>query len=400
MKILRFRFEGLRLYENNAVSMDLYTTDRVAQNKAFTYAAINESSAVRTLTVIGIAGINASGKTTALRLADLALHIASGSALGSHINDFTPLIGIMQNELNATIIFEHKHAIYRLQSSLGSETAEPGIHTLFFRRESLQQFTGNRMSKKKLSKSIEAPAPDDWETRATRGISRPGKDKELSKDALEYLSPDRSIISAIIKNDAPTVTAELTPLLPTLVGNPAPQVFQLFDESIESLTTENNHFHLKFKNENEGHGLSPKTLINMVSSGTLRGAYLLSRALVVLQRGGYLLVDEIENSLNKQLVFAIMDLFASPATNPHGAVLLFTTHYPELLDHFSRKDNIWFAVRNEDGFSIVHLAQAITRTDLKKSMTFFANLVPGTAPSAEAVKALRAYAREASHAQE
>lgn len=113
---------------------------------------------------------------------------------------------------------------------------------------------------------------------------------------------------------------------------------------------------------------------------------------------GYLIVDELENSINKQLVFAIMDLFASPVTNPHGATLLFSTHYPELLDHFTRKDSIWFAVRDGKGFALRNLGAYLGRTDLKKSVSFFANRVPGTAPSYAAVRALQDYAERYVHA--
>lgn len=139
-------------------------------------------------------------------------------------------------------------------------------------------------------------------------------------------------------------------------------------------------------------------LVNMVSSGTLRGGALVGRALETLRAGGYLIVDELENSINKQLVFAIMDLFASPVTNPHGATLLFSTHYPELLDHFTRKDSIWFAVRDGKGFALRNLGAYLGRTDLKKSVSFFANRVPGTAPSYAAVRALQDYAERYVHA--
>lgn len=130
----------------------------------------------------------------------------------------------------------------------------------------------------------------------------------------------------------------------------------------------------------------------------LRGGALVGRALETLRAGGYLIVDELENSINKQLVFAIMDLFASPVTNPHGATLLFSTHYPELLDHFTRKDSIWFAVRDGKGFALRNLGAYLGRTDLKKSVSFFANRVPGTAPSYAAVRALQDYAERYVHA--
>lgn len=191
---------------------------------------------------------------------------------------------------------------------------------------------------------------------------------------------------------------ELLPVSPTLTVSPARPVVTLFDASIERLDYDKDGIHLKFRNEGKEREVTPNSLVNMVSSGTLRGGALVGRALETLRAGGYLIVDELENSINKQLVFAIMDLFASPVTNPHGATLLFSTHYPELLDHFTRKDSIWFAVRDGKGFALRNLGAYLGRTDLKKSVSFFANRVPGTAPSYAAVRALQDYAERYVHA--
>lgn len=47
----------------------------------------------------------------------------------------------------------------------------------------------------------------------------------------------------------------------------------------------------------------------------------------------------------KRLVKVMMGIFVSKETNPHGATLIFTTHYPEILDSVHRKDNTYFFVR-------------------------------------------------------
>lgn len=61
-----------------------------------------------------------------------------------------------------------------------------------------------------------------------------------------------------------------------------------------------------------------------------------------------MIVDEMETGLNRSLVGTVIGLFASPATNPKGATLLFSTHYPELFDYLGRKDNVYILVRNEN----------------------------------------------------
>lgn len=70
----------------------------------------------------------------------------------------------------------------------------------------------------------------------------------------------------------------------------------------------------------------------MESSGTQGALMLLHRLLPVLQSGGLAVVDEFENDLHPHMLEPILDLFASPTTNPHGGQLLFTCHAMEVLN--------------------------------------------------------------------
>jgi hypothetical protein len=70
----------------------------------------------------------------------------------------------------------------------------------------------------------------------------------------------------------------------------------------------------------------------MESSGTQGALVLLHRLLPVLQSGGLAVVDEFENDLHPHMLEPILDLFASPTTNPHGGQLLFTCHAMEVLN--------------------------------------------------------------------
>jgi AAA15 family ATPase/GTPase len=134
-----------------------------------------------------------------------------------------------------------------------------------------------------------------------------------------------------------------------------------------------------------------------LSSGTIKGLEIVRKAVGVLAQGGYLLVDEIENHLNKQLVGVLIDLFQSSDTNPHGATLLFTTHYPEILDRVHRKDNVYFLSRRSEDHAIqvIKYSSRVKRIENKKSEVFISNYIGGTAPSYTDVQALRALVREA-----
>ncbi len=73
-------------------------------------------------------------------------------------------------------------------------------------------------------------------------------------------------------------------------------------------------------------------LFNQESSGTQGAFILLSRLLPVLASGGLAVIDEFEDDLHPHMLEPILDLFANPATNPHGAQLLFTCHALEVLN--------------------------------------------------------------------
>ena len=73
----------------------------------------------------------------------------------------------------------------------------------------------------------------------------------------------------------------------------------------------------------------------------------------VLNKGGVLLVDELERELHPMLVNFIVAKFQSKRSNPNGAQIIFTTHNTELLNlEFMRKDQIYFADKKKiDGSS-------------------------------------------------
>lgn len=393
MRLLSYAISGLRLYENHECRMDLYAIDAVRE-PGYTHMLDGAARNISVNTVIGIAGINASGKTTALRVTELALAVAGGMSLGSLNPDLFPLYDTMDDRIGVRALFEQDGRFHFIDSLL--ERTGEGRTPLRFIRETLSIHHG-KLSKKMLASAMNGTLDSErWTVLSSRNVGRPGVRGELSADAKRYLPPDRSICGAFVKDT--DIATELLPVSPTLTVSPARPVVTLFDASIERLDYDKDGIHLKFRNEGKEREVTPNSLVNMVSSGTLRGGALVGRALETLRAGGYLIVDELENSINKQLVFTIMDLFASPVTNPHGATLLFSTHYPELLDHFTRKDSIWFAVRDGKGFALRNLGAYLGRTDLKKSVSFFANRVPGTAPSYAAVRALQDYAERHVHA--
>jgi uncharacterized protein len=84
------------------------------------------------------------------------------------------------------------------------------------------------------------------------------------------------------------------------------------------------------------------------SAGTRTWFALIGPMLDALRRGQILLFDEIDASLHPKLSARLLELFQDPVTNPRGAQLIFTTHDTSLLNHLNR-DEVWLTEKRGDG---------------------------------------------------
>lgn len=84
------------------------------------------------------------------------------------------------------------------------------------------------------------------------------------------------------------------------------------------------------------------------SAGTLTWLALIGPALAALRNGDVMLFDEIDASLHPKLSARLLELFQDPVTNPRGAQLIFTTHDTSLLNHLNR-DEVWLTEKGDDG---------------------------------------------------
>lgn len=84
------------------------------------------------------------------------------------------------------------------------------------------------------------------------------------------------------------------------------------------------------------------------SEGTRTWFRLIGPALYALNQGRILLFDEIDASLHPGLSARLLDLFQDPATNPRGAQLIFTTHDTSLLNYLNR-DEVWLTEKGGNG---------------------------------------------------
>jgi hypothetical protein len=84
------------------------------------------------------------------------------------------------------------------------------------------------------------------------------------------------------------------------------------------------------------------------SAGTRTWFALVGPVLRALRTGQVLLFDEIDASLHPRLSMHLIGLFQSPETNPRAAQLIFTTHDTSLLGRLNR-DEVWFTEKGADG---------------------------------------------------
>lgn len=91
------------------------------------------------------------------------------------------------------------------------------------------------------------------------------------------------------------------------------------------------------------------------SAGTRRLLVVLCQLFDALDSGMPLVVDELDVSLHTQASLALVELFCSPRTNPHGAQLIATVHDTKLLDaSVLRRDQIWFAEKGAEGATVIY----------------------------------------------
>jgi uncharacterized protein len=84
------------------------------------------------------------------------------------------------------------------------------------------------------------------------------------------------------------------------------------------------------------------------SAGTRTWFALIGPMLDALRRGQILLFDEIDASLHPKLSARLLELFQDPLTNPSGAQLIFTSHDTSLLNNLNR-DEVWLTEKGSDG---------------------------------------------------
>ena len=375
MKILRITAQGLPLFKED-LDICFYTQQRVSEDdKNNLYNLIDNYYLHSACAFIGI---NASGKTSVLKVINLALNIIKNEPI-NHVEAKT-ILGGSEKAAIRICFYDKRKYICCLETVITAKKAKTGEYVYSILSERLWEKPIAGVKSKKYLTDFDGIEPVD-----TRN----------SNEA--YLSDDVSFI--IAHNKKVNDTVEVFSLLSYTNVNVLPftediplEVITFLDPTIEKLCFEQaegkTFIHLKFRDEDEIILNNAVDLEQYLSSGTIKGIITFSMVKEVLQSGGYLLVDEIENHFNKEIVTTLMRFFMDSRLNKRGGTLIFTTHYPELLDEYDRNDGICI-VRNRNGITVENLSYILKRNDIKKSDAYQSGFLEGTTPAYEAYMRLK-----------
>lgn len=370
MKILRITVKGIPLFKDD-LDVCFYANQRVCEEDKMNLYHLVDNYYLNS--ACSFIGINASGKTSVLKVINLALNIMKNEPI-NHIETNT-ILGRTEKATICIYFYDERNYVCCLETVITSKKVRTGEYLYSILSEKLWEKPITTVKSKKTLTDFNGIEPVNV------------------RDTNEaYLPDDVSFI--IAHNKKLNETIEVFSLMSYTNVNVLPftediptEVIAFLDPTIERLCfeqTEGKTFiHLKFRSEEEIILNNAIELEQYLSSGTIKGIVTFSMIKEVLQSGGYLLVDEIENHFNKEIVTTLIRFFMDNKVNKKGGTLIFTTHYPELLDEYDRNDAICI-VRNRNGITVKNLSDILKRNDIKKSDAYQSGFLEGTTPTYEA----------------
>lgn len=127
--------------------------------------------------------------------------------------------------------------------------------------------------------------------------------------------------------------------------------------------------HAVYSNGEEQDSQVPITFFAEESLGTVKLFTALPYLYDVLEMGGVLIIDELENGLHLSLAKEIISPFSSEESNPNHAQLICTSHQPLLLDGDYRRDQVWVATKDSVGKSSLHRLSELQTPRAKVNLT-------------------------------
>ena len=371
MRLLKVKVTGLPLLDES-LEIEFVAQQRVSDENAEAMYQILPK--IYQNNVVSVIGINASGKTTLLKILSFVISMLNNESINT-IACREILDGMVEQVLFESYFSTENQQVHYLKTIIGRKKGR-----YYIKDEWLYSKDDTKVkSKKSLYQFEHLPV-------------------SMVRDANEaFLLEDVSIMVALNKQNLGGI--QMVDMLQhtnvnqlSVLESFPPEVIAFFDPSVEYLRLDQSRkpsdIRLKFRGEEEIVLNHPAELNRYLSSGTIKGINTFVYAMKTFESGGYLIVDELENHFNKEIVSTLIRFYRDKRVNPKGAVLIFSTHYAELLDEFERNDMIYI-VRNRNGITAQNLASILKRNDIKKSEAYQSGFLEGTVPLYESYMDLK-----------
>ena len=392
--ILRSEIDGLTLFKDKKVMFDLVAEKNVTEDDVLNGNVMRIDDLIDKLNTIALVGSNATGKTTQLRLIKMVISVFL--ALDS-LNEFENLADQFEDTFRFTNYFYNAKTLYKVESAVKKTT------------DGDFAFIEETIYSKKVYPSHKKSELFNFDL-TKRGQQELLRRSSLPDEITAFLRDDDTIFSTIVRKimnnkvqDIVIDEIDMTNKNKLTTKEKIPvEYIKYFDPSIESIRilskdvpSEKMNVEVTFKNDS----IIQVPLIelsNYLSSGTIKGINLFIDIEKTLKNGGYLIIDEIENHLHKSIIMNIIQLFAN-SLNKNGAILIFSTHYSEIIDMVPRTDMIYVATKEENLIQFKKMSQGLgdqDRNDKKKSEVLLSGKLSNT-PTYKDLKRVRAKLRSA-----
>ncbi len=397
-KLLKFEIKGLKGYQNSKLSIDLTNQSRGSGTEDLD----NLFGSIYLNKVIAFPGINSSGKTTVINLINWIIDFYQGKTSTNSLAEMARL----ENFIEVVVFFYFNNQGYKSIEKIYSKIVYNKEkkkyiiedEVLFFKeinttttRSNLFEFgEADKISREYYIELIQKVRNETVKSKSeSNGFFFFAEDKSF----IHFLSRFNEI--DIILNKA-----ELNDKSFADVQNINMNVINYLDGSIKELEKLDNDLYVIKFNDDVSNTLSVKSVLKMLSNGTKKAYNMYDSAMKILKTGGYLLIDEIEMSLNTELVKDLIMMFYNEELNKRDATLILTTHYTEILDFIPRNDAINICYKNDKGlmeiknFALIGNRNDVNRHSIFKSGTFISNTRPEYSKYNKVINDIRRYVND------
>lgn len=359
MKLLKVVASNFKLCEKDFTISFVPTGNKSAVDKEFELEEIDKDLYV--FSTLGIIGKNASGKTTVVELLSVIYDIFSNYRINSSKNIFK----FIDKPISLDITFYHEGIIYRYLTDLYKNVNSVDNTSVFFKNEKLFKREYKKAHSRELFNydkfeeiKTEVNLPEDTSLLylllkhiSLRGIYCPSDDY-MYRDYANAFN-----VYKLLDNNLKIITSLL----------------KMFDEHLDNIKMINeNKYKISYTNKTTKE-VTNSELYEILSSGTTKGFGLFTFVVYSLRMGSDLIIDEIENHFHRTLVENLVNLYKDKSVNKKNATLIFTTHYCEILNLFSRSDNIYIS-KYDKVIKLENMHENYKfRAELSKSNKFYSN---------------------------